>query len=218
MMYASSSNHAALLTGHRRLSQHFTSHLNDKDLDYFRKWDRLIDLERYAASSNDNTVKSWLEDSIEIESTDGTCISSLVLDMPSLMALDTNADRHILRFTRARNIISQIALDSLGFECGNYVLLSTDTSFFGPARGSHHKMHILKGFVTNIAGQGIDVSVSKRDLVHVKRLSEASTNRELTFRLDKDVFSSGMGLLYQNLLNFLTLGEYEYVYHADATF
>ena len=207
-MYASSSSDsvAQLHTGHRRLSLHFTSHLTNEDLDYFRKWDRLIDLEKHA-NSKDSAIKSWLIEAREKESSDGNCISSLLLDESNIMALASSKEERIsLRFKRAPNE-TKLSLLTSAIENGNYVLLSTDSPFLAKRRGYTHKMHILKGFITHIGDQRIEVSVSKRDLIHVKRLSEACGNEELRFRLDKDEFSSGMGLLHQNLVNFLTLGE-----------
>jgi hypothetical protein len=211
-MYASSDS-AALNTGHRRLSEHFTSHLNDGDLIYFRKWDRLIDLERHA-SSKDTAIKSWLLRSGEKEAIDGNCISSLLLDKSSITthigsktALEPREERTTLRFSRATNSVGLTSINCLGFECGNYVLLSTDSPFLTPRRETTHKMHILKGFVVSIGEQEIEVSVAKRDINHIKRLCEA-INTGLTFRLDKDEFSSSTGILYQNLVNFLTLGKW----------
>jgi hypothetical protein len=67
-------------------------------------------------------------------------------------------------------------------------------------------MHILKGFVVSIGEQEIEVSATKSNINHIKRLGEA-IDTGLTFRLDKDEFSSSTGILYQNLVNFLTLGK-----------
>jgi hypothetical protein len=212
-MYASSSI-GQLNPGHRRLSQHFTSHLNEADLDYFRKWDRLIDLEKHAAS-NDSALKSWLIESSERERTDGNCISSLLLDKSSLMTPtdskngSANEDRATIRFTKCSEASQPTNISDI--ECGSYVLLSTDTPFLASKQVSTHKMHILKGFVTYIGEKGVEVSVSKRDIVHVRRLCETS-DFEIKCRLDKDEFTNGMGLLYQNLVNFLTLGKYSYAY------
>jgi hypothetical protein len=209
MMYASSSV-GQLNPGHRRLSQHFTSHLNNADMNYFRHWDRLIDLEKHAVSK-DIAVKSWLIESSEREKTDGDSISSLVLDKSSLTTLinseksAANEDRVLLRFSKCSDTSQPINISN--FECGNYVLLSTDTPFLAPKRVSTHKMHILKGCVVHISERCAEVSVSKRDVVHVKRLCEAS-NVGMKYRLDKDEFANGMGLLHQNLVNFLTLGKY----------
>ena len=211
MMYASASidSIGQLNTGHRQLSQHFTSHLNEADLDYFRKWDRLIDLERHV-TSKDSAVKSWLLESAEKESADGNCISSLLFDRSSLMTNDAankalaSEERVNLRFTKA---VSTPPMNTLGFECGSYVLLSTDTPFLAPKRESTHKMHLLKGYVNQVAENGIEISVSKRDVTHIRRICADSSNSTPLFRLDKDEFSSGTGLLYQNLVNFLTLGK-----------
>jgi len=210
MMYASSSND--IQPGHHRLSRHFTSHLNEHDLDYFRKWDMLINLERQA-SLTENALKSWLVESREKES-DGNCVSSLSLDNSSLMAqisssnVLSNEDRATLHFFRTLDTDTVRPIGTLSVERGSYVLLSTDTTLLASSKRGHlNKMHILKGYVVEMGEQSIDVSVSKRDIVHVKRLHDLYPNMQLQFRLDKDEFSGGFGLLYQNLVNFLTLGE-----------
>ena len=92
MMYASadsagngqSSNVQRTSLSHRRLIDHFTSHLKREDLEYFWKWDHLIDLERHASPSD--IAKSWLYDSNEKETKDCRCISSMVLDKAHLSA------------------------------------------------------------------------------------------------------------------------------------
>jgi hypothetical protein len=68
-------------------------------------------------------------------------------------------------------------------------------------------MHILKGFVEEVRDNEIDISVLKKDIVHVKRIVEIPSNGRAKFRLDKDQVSNGTGLLFQNLVNFLTLGK-----------
>eukprot|EP00804_Cyclotella_cryptica_P000970 CCRYP_012331-RB/>CCRYP_012331-RB protein AED:0.03 eAED:0.03 QI:95/1/1/1/1/1/10/663/1892 len=221
MMYASSSTDSNVQfdTDHRRLAQHFTSHLNGADLDYFRKWDRLIDLERHA-HSNGNITKSWLRRSNEKERMDGNSISSLILDLSSLTQIEgqksgpSSKDHVALRFGRACDAENKIPLHSLNVEVGNFVLLSTDSTLFSTkmhsqhrfhsAQQGKHKMHLSRGFVAQIREQDIDVSVSKNDIVHIKRCIDSSTER-LKFRLDKDELSNGTGLLFQNLVNFLTL-------------
>jgi hypothetical protein len=232
-MYSSSStdSNIQLDAAHRRLAQHFTSHLNGADLDYFRKWDRLIDLERHA-NSNDSKAKSWLVRSTEKERIDGNCISSLILDLSSLAHIDgqksgsTSEERVILRFSRANDAENKTPLHSLSLEIGNYVILSTDSTLFtnkmlsqyrsNSAQQGKHKMHLLRGFVSQIREQDIDLFVSNNDIVHIKRCINSSTER-LKFRLDKDELSNGTGLLFQNLVNFLTLGERSCCFHMEGS-
>ena len=214
MMYASSSSASAnqLTTGHRRLAEHFTSHLNEADLTYFRHWDRLIDLERHA-SSKDKSTKSWLVKASEKEMADGDCISSLIADNLSLSADISTAlpseERANLRFMRSEDAEIKTPLNALTFERGNFVVLSTDTFFSRNASRDSitPKMHILKGFVEEVRDNEIDISVLKKDIVHVKRIVEIPSNGRAKFRLDKDQVSNGTGLLFQNLVNFLTLGK-----------
>ncbi len=64
-------------SGHKRLLDHFTGHLQAADLNYFCKWDVLIDIERHASLKN--VLTSWSYDSDKKETKDGKCSSSLVL-------------------------------------------------------------------------------------------------------------------------------------------
>lgn len=202
---------------HRRLMRHFTGHLKGADLDYFRKWDRMIDLERHATSTD--IAKSWLIDSSEKEATDGKCISSLQLDEAALSAeCDDTKDskgsdeRATLHFTRPA--ATSTSLLNLSLEVGSYVILSTDGTIMSnehpsPHRTYRQKMHILRGSVIHLAESSVGIIISRRDIGHIKRLVKSSTannpSAALKFRLDKDELSNGAGLLLQNLVNFLTL-------------
>lgn len=257
---------------HGKLIRHFTDHLTPSDLKYFRKWDRLIDLERHA-TKYEVAKKSWLFDSHEMESGNmsntsggGGCISSLVLDELSLgMVSNTSGacgssgasgasemeENVSLRFVRSNNAGTQstqstqstpsslqtqrMPLHSLHLEPGSSVWISTDGTLFGPSQNqSHnhynkpivhgmHKMHILKGFVTNVKESSIEVTISKKDIFLLRRLlrkheaNQHSNQRtrhnlnllnqltQLEFRLDKDEFTNSAGYLLQNLVSFFTL-------------
>ena len=224
MMYAFSDSvlHGSNNSGHGRLLSHFTGHLDQADLEYFRKWDRLIDLERHA-SARDAVSKSWLFKSSEKEMRDGKCISSLVLDDVSLFAsglsvqmFDINdncgngEEDASIRFFRASDSKLITPLSALNFDVGSTVIVSENgTSFVSTIydKEVRHRMYILTGIVTRIGDRDIHISVPKKDVVRLKRLVKngdgVSSIRK--FRLDRDEHGGSFGLLYQNLVNFFTL-------------
>ena len=224
MMYAFSDSilHGSNNSGHGRLVSHFTGHLDQADQEYFRKWDRLIDLERHA-SARDAVSKSWLFKSSEKEMRDGKCISSLVLDDVSLFAsglsnqmFDINdncgngEEDASIRFFRASDSKLITPLSTLNFDVGSTVIVSEDgTSSVSTMydKEVRHRMYILRGIVSRIGDRDIHISVPKKDVVRLKRLVKngdgASSIRK--FRLDRDEHGGSFGLLYQNLVNFFTL-------------
>ena len=224
MMYAFSDSilHGSNDSGHGRLLSHFTGHLDQADLEYFRKWDRLIDLEQHA-SARDAVSKSWLFKSSEKEMRDGKCISSLVLEDVSLFAsglsdqmfeINDNCGNGevdaTIRFFRACDSKLITPLSTLNFDVGSTVIVSEDgTSFVSTMydKEMRHRMYILKGIVSRIGDRDIHISVPKKDVVRLKRLVKngdgVSSIRK--FRLDRDEHGGSFGLLYQNLVNFFTL-------------
>ena len=190
---------------HRQLIDHFTGHLKGTDLDYFRKWDRLIDLERHASPSD--IAKSWLYDSDEKERKDGKCISSMALDENHLSAMlgkksDSGIDGDAtIRFRRSsESKSSKLPITNLHFEKGTYVIIRTDESSFSAQRlqQSGIKCHtkrrrilIFRGTVASTTETSIDLVLQQKD---VSRLS-----RKTLFRIDRDELSNGAGLLLQNL-------------------
>lgn len=189
---------------HRQLIDHFTGHLKGTDLDYFRKWDRLIDLERHASPSD--IAKSWLYDSDEKERTDGRCISSLILDETHLSATlvkknDSDIDGDaVIRFCRSSENKSKQPITNLHFEKGTYVIIRSDDASFSTRsrQQSGNKYHskrrrilIFRGSVSSVAESSIDIVLQQKD---VCRLSS-----KIMFRIDRDELSNGAGLLLQNL-------------------
>ncbi len=223
----------AIVSTHKKLIDHFTGHLRDEDLEYFRTWDRLIDLEKHASSIE--IAKSWLFDSSERESKDGKCIGGLVMDVASISASTSyggnkidNKDNILLRFRRSKNYSLQTPLLNLSFEPSNYVIISTDGTSFTPQtqlknhfsgnKRIRHKMHLLRGTVDRVMENCIDVIVARKEISLIKRLLRNGTSNEsfqpkidfvtderVMFRLDKDESYNGAGLLLQNLVNFFTL-------------
>lgn len=235
MMYASADinsqntcSHAPTLSsnsGHKRLLDHFTGHLQGADLEYFCKWDMLIDLERHASSKN--VLSSWLYESDKKETKDGKCISSLVLSEfvteagDVIMEVDDGGEGDtLIRFVRSNDSSHTTPLSNLNFEVGSHAIISEDCTSFqsqkdrnGQLGAGRHNMHILRGAVVRIGEQVIDIAVPNKDVDRFKRLvkwGDCSTlirsNADVKkFRLDKDEYVGLLGLLLQNLVNFFTL-------------
>ena len=191
---------------HRRLIDHFTGHLTGTDLEYFRKWDRLIDLERHASPSD--IAKSWLYDSDEKEAKDGKCISSVILDVTHLSAAlvktnDSGIDGDAtIRFRRSSESKSKQPITNLHFETGSYVTIRTDGASSSAqsqrmqqsgskCRTKRRRILIFRGSVASMTETSIDVILQQKD---VSRLSSKTM-----FRIDRDELSNGAGLLLQNL-------------------
>lgn len=190
---------------HRQLIDHFTGHLKGTDLEYFRKWDRLIDLERHASPSD--IAKSWLYDSDEKERKDGRCISSMMLDETHLSAalvkksdsgIDGDATMRFRRSSESKS--SKQPITNLHFEKGTYVIIRTDEASFSAQRfqQSNIKCHtkrrrilIFRGTVASATETSIDLVLQQKD---ISRLSSKTL-----FRIDRDELSNGAGLLLQNL-------------------
>jgi hypothetical protein len=244
MMYASAdihsndaSSHTLTLSGnssHKRLLDHFTSHLHGADLEYFCKWDMLIDLERHASSKN--LLSSWLHESSKKETKDGKCISSLVLaefvtDAGVIVDIDGGEEGDtLIRFARSDDSAHTTPLSNLNFEVGSHAIISEDATFASKSENDQqmgagrHEMHILRGAVVRIGEHDIDVAVPSKDIDRFKLLAKwddgsAPRNPMISqrtsihsnmatkkkFRLDKDDFVGLFGLLLQNIVNFFTL-------------
>ncbi|KAL7553269.1 hypothetical protein ACHAWF_016524 [Thalassiosira exigua] len=201
---------------HGKLLRHFAGHLTRHDLDYLRKWDRLIDLEHHASVKED-VARSWLYDSGEREARDGKCASSLVLDRskPSWRASDgTGRDEEDdvrVHFLRSKDSPLGTPLSSLNFETGCRVMVSEDATPMAPEtqRGNvvrRRGMHILRGCVVAIGELDIVVAVPRKDISTLARLIDRVRNNGVVkFRLDKEEYFGSCGLLRQNLVNFFTL-------------
>ena len=216
MMYTSADNVGNELSSnvprsnlsHRRLIDHFTGHLQGADLNYFRRWDRLIDLERHARPSD--IAKSWLYNSDEKEAKDGKCISSVILDETHLSATliktnDSDADGNAtIRFRRSTDSKLKQPITNLHFETGTYVIIRTDEDSLSTQRQqSGNKSHarrqrilIFRGSVASVTETSIDVVLQQKD---VSRLRPKKNGSKSMFRIDRDELSNGAGLLLQNL-------------------
>ncbi len=193
MMYASAdmnsniaNSHSPTLSGnsgHKRLLDHFTGHLQAADLDYFCKWDMLIDIERHASSKN--VLTSWLYDSDKKETKDGKCISSLMLAEfvteggGVIVDIDSGEEEEdtLIRFVRSNDATHTTPLSNLNFEVGSHAIISEDgTSLASKSEKdqkigvARHEMHILRGAVVRIGQHEIDIAVPSKDIARFKRL------------------------------------------------
>lgn len=192
---------------HGALLQHFTGHLNDKELEYFREWDRLIDLE--AKVSNQNITKAWLMSSIEREKCTGKCISSLVVTdnenfQDSLVQKNQDQkDSFIIKLSRSEDSTITSPLNTLKFEFGSRVVLSSDVTSLNDSNEQKH-FSILRGTITLIESNVVHIRVGEADAKRVSRIQLSSPSTALRLRLDKDDFTAGTGTLRQNIMNLMT--------------
>lgn len=215
IMYAKSqidldpSNVDSIQKTHGELLNHYTSHLTPEDLQYFREWDRLIDLEAFSSSNQKTIFTTWLSSSEVLEKEEAISISSLVLDQTR----DTNnEDQVIIKFRRSSSTQHNTSLVDLKFETGSPVVLSTDTDLFQLQHTSTHKsltvdaqrknqLYILKGTVQHTYDMNIEVLASKAD---VEKKLDPFVESNTIFRIDLDPVMYGIGTLRQNLLNLFT--------------
>lgn len=201
---------AAVLTGdHSQLLSHFAGHLTGTDLDYFRKWDRLVDLERHACAKDGTKTAAWLSGPKE----GGGCITSLVLDGEYNGGRGGDGDEDaIVRLRRPTDGNPAPSLADVGLEAGSYCVVSSerqdvDETLDGRRRveaatvKNRKTVHLLRAKVASVRPDSVELSVPRKDVGRLVRLASANA----TFRIDRDEMSNGTGLLLQNLVNFFTL-------------
>lgn len=173
-----------------------TGHLSTADLEYFQKWDRLIDLE--ALHSTSSVAKSWLIPSEERERTTGRCISNLLFEMVESQAASINSTT-LLCFRRSDISTISTSFHHLEFESGSHVVLSTDTATFISGKKEISHMHIFRGILHRVTENRLFLMASNDDLKRIHKIS--SKNVGVLFRLDRDEVATGVGTLRQNLIN-----------------
>lgn len=188
---------------HGPLLQHFTGHLNEVELKYFRDWDRLIDLEEYA--SNHNITKAWLVDPVERERTTSKCMSSLIVcdsgdQEHPLFGQHKGVEDHF-NIKLERSIDSELTapLDTLKFEVRNRVILSSNGAS-SYRSGQKHDFGILRGTITKLESNCVVVRVGEADAKRINRI-KSTAPLSSRFRLEKEDFTAGTGILRQNLMN-----------------
>jgi len=199
----------------------FTAQLQHGDIEYFQKWDRLIDLEAHATVGS--ISRSWLVDSQVRENVTGESVSSLMYDR----ALPEPYGSGVLVFFR--KVVGshhQPDMDCIAIGKGSHIVISTDGNIFDDSQSDpklqyentqreqkrfRHHMNVLRGFLHEVNKEGILVAVNHEDLGRIrdmcnryKKLALDDGHTELLFRADKDNTAVGVGTLRQNLINLLT--------------
>lgn len=206
---------------HKELLSKFTGNLTDEDLLYFRKWDRLIDLE--ADASTCNIATAWLTESQHRERERGESVSSLIFDHPA--PSPTEEGLYVLiAFRRGESSQSNTPLENLPLSHGCHVIISTDgTSLVGSTNSVRsgkrqagkqfrHQMHIVRGIMEKVEDGKVYILAKREDLERIRDLArrhrnffeKKGTSPQLLFRIDKDISAVGIGTLRQNLINFFT--------------
>jgi DNA replication ATP-dependent helicase Dna2 len=195
-------------SSHKDLLQTFTQQLSDDDFTYFKKWDRLIDLE--ADATHSNIAEVWLLQSEDREKSTSNCMSSLCFDPTNSSSDALFDDSQVALISFRRNVQSglQTPLDNLGLGPGSYVIVSCDSTTFGShATGntqpqSRPHMHIVRGFISRTTDSQVVVRASRDDLIRVQK-HVARFDLPL-FRIDKHEVATGLGTLRQNVVNLFT--------------
>jgi hypothetical protein len=200
LMSATSDNVEHTKGKHGSLLQHFTGHLNKKELLYLRDWDRLIDLEAHV--SNHHISRAWLTDSYSREKNTGKCMSSLVYSEFDKTFRESNIEKEKyfqIKFERSIDSKLKAPLNGLKIEIGSRVVLSSDgTSLYQV----HQKKNfaILRGTVKEVDACFVVIHVGEMDTKRINRIHETGRGKVQLFRLDKDDFTVGTGTLRQNLI------------------
>jgi DNA replication factor Dna2 len=230
MLYARSETDIDDIAGvkhtHGELLAKFTGQLHEDDLHYFRKWDRLIDLEAHASVGN--TASVWLVDSQTREMSTGETISSLVFKGTTRSSEGSGV---LLRFTRGTSSHNQANFDRIAIGMGSHVVVSTDGNIFDDSQSDpkmeymntqrerkkfRHRMNVVRGFLKGATTTDIVISASHEDLDRIQDLQDryskfslddngdGDAGSQLLFRVDKDNSAVGVGTLRQNLINLFT--------------
>ncbi|KAL3693543.1 hypothetical protein R1sor_007194 [Riccia sorocarpa] len=187
-------------SGLGELFENSTNHLATADVEFFQKWDRLIDLESRDLLMSHSEI--WRMPSKKREEL-GRCISSLVLSESSNSSGDLNdsSGSHFYSFRRAgtsydtSNAVNlctpSTSLQERPFSCGDYVLLSTECG----------QTAVAGGIVASLNGDSIEVRLSHplHNPVNFKD-KKGATTRQILWRIDKDESASVMATMRFNLL------------------
>jgi DNA replication ATP-dependent helicase Dna2 len=229
MLYAASDS-----TGdserHSDLMSKFTGHLNQEDLEYFRKWDRLIDIE--SESSNTKASMPWLANSRVRQTEPGESISEVMFDAHS--SHKVGASNAMICFRINLKTCSQSSSENQNIATGSHVVVSADRTILhhftnsAPSENQlQNRMHVAKGCIERIDDDKVFVSTTYDEMNQLTRIvrqyhdsaqrsTEGDSSESLLFRLDKSNNSFGTGTLRWNLINFLT-SDYTMRTKAECT-
>jgi hypothetical protein len=225
MLYAASHSTEDVRKSHKEVLEIHTGQLNEQDLEYFRTWDRLIDLEADATQSS--VAEAWLERSEARERRTARCISSLVYAGQVSKANNCDDTPAFLVFKRSEASSLRTPFSALQIKNGSYIICSTDSTTLDVSSKGHgmverpnirrskgrfrHQMKVFRGTVERIDSD--DQLVIRTSPETPKRLDELIDNfekdetkesTELLFRLDTNDTNTLVGTLRRNLIDLLT--------------
>ena len=193
---------------HGKLLNHYSHHLDQLDLNYFKEWDRLIDLE--ASNVHHEITDAWLVPSLEREQKSGKTISSLIFDETCLdykpNAEIVGASEYTLKLSRTGASSLFQPLNMLKFEANSRVVVSTDGSSLNPEIDGPLRRHLFSMFratVKELDECSIYLKVNQSDFLRVSRFVKRKEMKKIRFRVDKDDFLVGTAILRQNLAKLL---------------
>jgi DNA replication ATP-dependent helicase Dna2 len=202
MLYAASGS-ATDTSKHSELMSQFTGHLHRTDLEYFRTWDRLIDIEADSTS----TVARYLEPK-RFEQQEGS-VFGLVFDRRASYC-DSNGRDAIVCFHQPVGTQNNPVDTTIGANVvvSTEALLTDETT--SPPKNKikfRRQSHVLKGTVNQSDGSRVSISCTSAEFALVEELvrrHHQDTLSELCFCIDTHARSVGTGILRWNLVNFLT--------------
>ncbi len=183
-----------------------TGHLSQTHADFFRTWERLIALEEQDMVRFKKEL--WTLDAGEREKL-GRCFADMVLDMSSqeepAHAGASRIHRFTYRFQRRTDTGAESLLNG-HMNVGDAVTVSVAPDLFALCRGFILDLgpkHVALGVdhTINLPAIGARLSKFPRRLSDVKNSTTA-----VTFRIDKDEFSAGMGRVRENLAALFYVG------------
>lgn len=194
---------------HGKLLNHYSHHLDQKELDYFKEWDRLIDLE--ASGIHHEITDAWLIPSLEREQKSGKTISSLIFD-ETCLDYEPNSEfggisDYTLKLSRSSASSLFQPLNMLKFEASSRVVVSTDGSSLSPEMEGplrRHLFSIFRATVKELDESSIYLKVTQSDFLRISRFVKRKEMKKVMFRVDKDDFLVGTSTLRQNLAKLLT--------------
>ncbi|CAH0481972.1 unnamed protein product [Peronospora belbahrii] len=183
-----------------------TKHLGEADLNYFKHWSRLIDLEQQHAEKNLRAL--WLQVGLkrELAQESTTCLAhlKLVSDTP---ALSESGAKRTLRFVRDRRKRKDIDLESgcksnlqptsfagVHFRVNDRVILSAES-----LDGKSLLVHVSRATVCKIE-YGLVTIEARQCIPSIVISGQSTVGKEYTWRLDKDTIMSGLRRAKENLV------------------
>lgn len=199
-----------------------TGHLDDKDAEFLRHWNNLLDKEEEDVFRFRNEL--WTMLSLDREKL-GRCFGNLVID-PTETSVDKDGEkinRFRYRFIRAQTttpfrhsfLNSQISIGDpivVSDELGHFALangfvtdLQPDMLYVNVDRRLHGARTRLPGF--DISNNQTFTGIAEIMEDGVPRISSqlgTQINTTITYRIDKDEFKSGMAMARNNIIQLLT--------------